>query len=405
MKGPFTPIGDGMTRERQDIHSEVAYVSFADLVRAKFDAPADFQDTRRAFIKQFGPIVYYRFGENIACGVALTDHMAAADGNAAIHSRPGKSSDRRGWLKAPRWERRSLRRDRRWRLSEQRRPARLHLFFPVLMPTTAQAVSSLSRCQQQAVYARRFLEDEDLRQCLTLLYWPADALIALVDTGAAAPASGIPVGDTLQEPPANKAATREPTKNDVAADDVAEVVNQQLNAADQYYQQFTQRTVRSAYFRGIGYGLAVAIALFVVLYLFRKAFNAPAALLWSILAGALGALTSVLSSATFGRIVLDRPQGGTWNTFLGAFRPLIGSLFGAAFFALISAGFLPIKVPTGNGAIALYASIAFLAGFSHRWAQDTLKAAEGRITTPPSPSEGRPEQGAAIKPTQTEGVK
>jgi hypothetical protein len=272
--------------------------------------------------------------------------------------------------------------------------------FPVLMPTTAQAVRSLSRCQQQAVYARRFLEDEDLRQCLTLLYWPADALIALVDAGAAVPDSEMPVGDTLQHPPGNTAATREPAKNDVAADDVAEVVDQQLNAADQYYQQFTQRTVRSAYFRGIGYGLVVAIALFVVLYLFRKAFNAPVALLWSIVAGALGALTSVLSSATFGRIILDRPQGGIWNTFLGAFRPLIGSLFGAAFFVLINAGFLPIKVPTGSGEIALYASIAFLAGFSHRWAQDTLKAAEGRITTPPSPSEGRPEQETAIKSTQ-----
>ena len=249
-------------------------------------------------------------------------------------------------------------------------------------------------------YARRFLEDEDLRQCLTLLYWPADALIALVDAGAAVPDSEMPVGDTLQHPPGNTAATREPAKNDVAADDVAEVVDQQLNAADQYYQQFTQRTVRSAYFRGIGYGLVVAIALFVVLYLFRKAFNAPVALLWSIVAGALGALTSVLSSATFGRIILDRPQGGIWNTFLGAFRPLIGSLFGAAFFVLINAGFLPIKVPTGSGEIALYASIAFLAGFSHRWAQDTLKAAEGRITTPPSPSEGRPQQETAIKSTQ-----
>ena len=134
--------------------------------------------------------------------------------------------------------------------------------------------------------------------------------------------------------------------------------------------------------------------------MFRRALNAPVALLWSIVAGGLGALTSVLSSATFGRIILDRSQGGTWNTFLGAFRPIIGSLFGVAFFVLIYAGFLPIKVPNGNGMIALYASVAFLAGFSQRWAQDTLKAAQDRVPAPLSPSGGTPEQGTAIKPTR-----
>jgi len=266
----------------------------------------------------------------------------------------------------------------------------MHLVLPKLMPTTAQAVRSLSRCQQQAVYARRFLQDEDLRQCLNLLYLPADQLIGLADD-AVAEARG------LEEPVGN---TPKPAKDDVSADLLADVVNQQLDAAEHYYQDFAQRTVRSAYFRGIGYGMVAIVGLFIVLYVFRRTFNAPIALLWSIVAGALGALTSVLSSATFGRIALDRAQGGTWNTFLGAFRPLIGSLFGAAFFVLVIAGFLPIRVPSGSAQIALYASIAFLAGFSQRWAQDTLKAAQGRISAAPSPSEGGPEKGTATKPAR-----
>jgi hypothetical protein len=392
-----------MTKEAPHILSDEDYASFADLVQAKFAAAADLAAIRQAFIKRFGPIVHSRFGENIACGVALTDRKAADDGNAASRPRPERSPDRTWRLQAPHWDGRDLRRELRWRRSEQRRPVCLHLFFPTLTPVTAQAVRYLSMCQRQAVYARRFLEEEELRQCLTLLYWPADALIALVDAEAAAPDQAEPSGNTPEHMPASMVPAHEPAKNDASvnrAADIVDVVNQQLDAADQYYQQFTQRTVRSAYFRGIGYGMVIVVAVFVVLYVFRRAFNLPITLVWSAIAGALGALTSVLSSATFGRIVLDRPQGGTWNTYLGAFRPVIGSLFGAAFFALINAGFLPIKVPSGSGEIALYASIAFLAGFSHRWAQDTLKSAEGRISAPPAPSEGRPEQGTVTKAAQ-----
>src|SRR5262249_23595858 len=155
--------------------------------------------------------------------------------------------------------------------------------------------------------------------------------------------------------PATTAPTQNTATNDSSTDQLADVVNKQLDTADQYYQHFTQRTIRAAYFRGIAYGMLTVVALFVIFYAFRGFFKAPTALLWSIMAGALGALTSVLSSATFGRIVLDRTQGTTWNNLLGAFRPIIGALFGAAFFALINAGFLPVKIPAGN-AIALYAS-------------------------------------------------
>jgi hypothetical protein len=371
-----------MTNRAQHADLEVSYASFADLVHAKVDTSARFEAIHEAFTKRFGPIIISRFGKKLACGVALTDLKAADNGRVAFHSRQERSGGRR--------ESRLPRKERRWRLSEQRRPVRLHLFLPMLEPTTVQVLQSLSRCQQQAVYARRFLEDEDLRQCLTLLYWPADALIAIADAEATSNLKES-ASNTPKAPQLAMAVATEGVSGNDSTDRLINVVNQQLEAADEYYQNFTQRSTRTAYFRGISYGMVALAGLFVVLYIFRRPLNAPIALLWSFVAGALGALTSVLSSATFGRIVLDRPQGRTWNTILGAFRPLIGSLFGVAFFALIDAGFLPIKVPSGSGKIALYASVAFLAGFSHRWAQDTLKAAQGRVSTPPTPSEGKVE--------------
>ena len=396
--------------EADNAYSEADQASFANLVLATFEAQraagmaANLDAICQAFIKRFGPIIYSRFGKNIACGVALTDTKAAARRHLAVPTPPEGAGNRRTGplrIRTPRWERRWQRQERKLWLTEQRRPVRLHLVLPTLKPTTAQILTSLSRCETQAVYARRFLQDEDLRHCLTLLYWPADALIALADADAADPAPEEPAASNMLDSsqPATTAPTQNAAGNDPSADQLTDVVNKQLDAADQYYQHFTQRTIRMAYFRGIGYGMVAVVGLFVILYVFRGFFKAPIVLLWSIMAGALGALTSVLSSATFGRIVLDRAQGGNWNTLLGAFRPIIGALFGAAFFTLINAGFLPIKIPSGS-TITLYASIAFLAGFSHRWAQDTFKAAEGRISPPPSTPGSAAEQESTAKPAQ-----
>lgn len=361
---------------------------FAGLVQAEYRPSAGLDAIREAFTRRFGPIVLSLFGEHVACGVALTDLGGAADDDGAspaLPDGPARAGRLRRWLAGPGENRRRLRRERRLAADEQAKPVRLHLFFPPLTPGNAQAVRALSRCEKQAVYARRFLRGEDLRQCLTLLYWPAAALIALADTAPG--------------PPGTAAPAAAPGQGSAAAQ-VSDVITEQMDTADQYYQYFTQRSVRLQYFRGIGLGMLALSALCIILYAFRTQLGVSVPFVLSVAAGAAGALTSVLSSATFGRIVLDRPAGGAWNTMLGAFRPLIGSLFGVAFFALVSADFLPVKIPGGGGKVALYASIAFLAGFSQRWAQDTLKAAEGRVPAPPTPAEGQTAQGAAARPAQ-----
>jgi hypothetical protein len=358
--------------------------SFADLVRAEYGSSGDLDTIRKAFTKRFGPIVLSHFGKNTECGVTLTDLGAATHDDVASPARPAWTGRLRQWLAVPKEKRRRLRRERRLSAYEQAKPVRLHLFFPPLTPGNAQTVKALSRCEKQAVYARRFLQNEDLRQCLTLLYWPADALVTLADTATPGPPG------TANLPAAPGQAS--------GAAQVSDVITEQMDTADQYYQYFTQRSARLQYFRGIGLGTVAVSALCIILYAFRMQLGVSIPFLLSVAAGAAGALTSVLSSATFGRIILDRPAGGAWNTMLGAFRPLLGSLFGVAFFALVSANFLPIKIPSDGGKVALYASIAFLAGFSQRWAQDTLKAAEGRVPAPPTPPEGQTAPGAATRP-------
>jgi hypothetical protein len=112
-----------------------------------------------------------------------------------------------------------------------------------------------------------------------LLYWPADSLIATADAYAAAPApaelasnmlnASQPATTESSRPPTTTAPKQSTATNDTSTDQLTDVVNKQLDTADQYYQHFTQRTIRSAYFRGIGYGMVTVVVLFVVFYVFR----------------------------------------------------------------------------------------------------------------------------------------
>ncbi len=70
---------------------------------------------------------------------------------------------------------------------------------------------------------------------------------------------------------------------------------------------------------------------------------------------------------------IDIAQGHGVTGLAGAIRPLIGAIFGLALFVFVNGGLVPIDVPTEQWKANLFfASVAFLAGFSERWAQDTI---------------------------------
>ena len=60
----------------------------------------------------------------------------------------------------------------------------------------------------------------------------------------------------------------------------------------------------------------------------------------------------------------------------GALRPIVGAIFGAVLHVLVTGGLLPLAMPDtagGQGELNMFfAGLAFLAGFSERWAQDTI---------------------------------
>jgi hypothetical protein len=90
--------------------------------------------------------------------------------------------------------------------------------------------------------------------------------------------------------------------------------------------------------------------------------------------GAVGGVVSVMARITRrSTLNIDSAQGHGVTGLAGAIRPVIGAIFGLALFVFVTGGLVPIDVPAEQWKASLFfASVAFLAGFSERWAQDTI---------------------------------
>jgi hypothetical protein len=121
----------------------------------------------------------------------------------------------------------------------------------------------------------------------------------------------------------------------------------------------------------------------------------------AIAAGALGSTTSVMIRVTRGqRLVVDIDEGTLFSYLGGFFRPLVGALFGFALYVLTRGGLFPIDIPetTNNDwPYQFFAGLAFIAGFSERWAQDTIlrsaPIAPSQATTTTAVTSGGPRSG------------
>ena len=75
-----------------------------------------------------------------------------------------------------------------------------------------------------------------------------------------------------------------------------------------------------------------------------------------------------------GQFRLDYDVGRRYPIFLGALRPVIGAIFGVALYFAVTSSLLDVfKLPKNpDQRFYFLLVIAFLAGFSERWARDTL---------------------------------
>jgi hypothetical protein len=222
--------------------------------------------------------------------------------------------------------------------------------------------SELHRCDELAVRAKAVLTGVRQRICLELVVSCAANLLSLVDERAGA-------GD----------------KEKIGA--ALEREHAAIGKIESYYREAANGQAQLVYFGGIA-TVTLVIATVAAAWL-SISWAAPVG---ALVAGAVGAMVSVIQRINDGKFELDYDVGGPYAFFLGGLRPLIGGAFAMVITFAFDGGLLHLPVAasesTNDRRLALLV-LAFLAGFSERWAQDTLTSvlpgAKSPAATPESP--------------------
>ncbi len=206
----------------------------------------------------------------------------------------------------------------------------------------------LHRCDELAVRARTVLTGVRRLICMQLVMASAAHLLSLVDARA--------------------------SHSDAAKSaDALEREREALAKTEEYYREAANGQAQIVYFAGMA-TVAVALAAVAGIWLAIH-WAAPVA---ALAAGALGGVVSVIQRINAGKFTLDYDVGRPYALFLGGLRPLIGGAFALAISFAFTGGLLHLPIAaeetSTNRRLALLV-VAFLAGFSERWAQDTLAAA------------------------------
>jgi hypothetical protein len=208
--------------------------------------------------------------------------------------------------------------------------------------------AELHRCDDLAVRAQSVLTGVRRRICLHLVAASAGHLLSLVDSSS-------------EHAPD---ATSEALDRERAA----------LKKTETYYRHAANGQAQIAYFLGMAI-VTLAIAAVSAVTLVYDNWTASVA---ALIAGACGGVVSVVQRINADDFDLEYDVGRPYAIFLGGLRPLIGAAFALAVSFAFTSGMahLPVSAtdPKADSRFALLV-ISFVAGFSERWAQDTLATA------------------------------
>jgi hypothetical protein len=236
----------------------------------------------------------------------------------------------------------------------------------------ARVARLLNASDELGVRVSHILRGTSARVCMGLVMNSSKSLLALVDAPA--------------QPP-DAASRREIIKDEEA----------KLKVTEREYRRTATRQAQLVYVAG---ALAGAIFLTALVLLVLWLISMRTQLAWlprdrgtgaestvslsllylCAIAGGLGAIVSLIARINMNSCTVDYEAGRGVTFALGTLRPALGAVFGIAFYAAIISGLLDLfKVPTGGDTKQFYffLVIAFLAGFSERWARDVLIDVEG----------------------------
>jgi len=357
-------------------------VTFHQVARAWFQSRAKFNPCSQdrvlyeqifpelldAFGRARGGIVTAYFCENIRVAAALTnirvaaeltegprvvDLVEAAGGTTgAIGALPGAPG---GY--AARAGRRHLSRSEGERASAS--SSAIHLEPAFGDPESWKAKAILFRCLELHYRALEFLKPKPRKIAMRMAFNVLAALLGSLDARAERGDRAETFGDDLDETAA---------------------IEDELARVERYYVRAADRAAQIEYFLGMLGGLMVLLAaaagLGVALPLIEGLDVPLPPLVVSVLSGGCGGVVSVMARMSGGKLVLNHESGNGIIRLLGGMRPLIGAVFGAALYVLFEGGLLSLAPPEGSSdPVFFYAGVAFLAGFSERFAQDAIAGA------------------------------
>jgi hypothetical protein len=158
----------------------------------------------------------------------------------------------------------------------------------------------------------------------------------------------------------------------------------EIDRLERYYDRAASKAARIWYFGGMLAGLAAVVALSTAIPFVLGPFGGVDLATTTMrrfyacfVAGAVGAIVSVMTRMRDEeRLNLDYEVGELLIVMLGAFRPVLGAIFGVVAYFAIDSGLIASKPPPNGIPFFYYALIAFLAGFSERFAHVILGKAD-----------------------------
>jgi hypothetical protein len=236
-------------------------------------------------------------------------------------------------------------------------------------PADWHAKALLFRCLHLHYRALEFLTPQPRKICMRLIFGVIVALLGTLDAKHARALADEPLElQTLQ----------------------AEIVE-----AERYYDRATQRQAQLEYFVGMLMALASAgVVIGVLAALQVDPLGDPFGV--SLIAGGIGGVLSVMTRMTSGHLSV-RAEAGKWAIrTLGGIRPIVGAAFGAAVYLLLAGGVIDFfQAPKTGDTTLFYAGLAFLAGFSERFAQDAIAGATMKLGGTGAPAADQPPTAAS----------
>ncbi len=210
---------------------------------------------------------------------------------------------------------------------------------------------ALHDCDELVARATEVLGGRNRRITIQLVMTSASHLLSLVDARGG-----------RREDAAHKAAV------------VAERL--EIAALRAYYRDAANGDAQLVYFLGMVVGITILIVVYIVAQGVLLAEGVEErTIIGCLVGGALGAIVSVIARINSGTFALDFDVGRGQTLFLGSLRPFLGAVFGLLSYFMLTSDFVDVfSLPEEDPLKRFYflCVIAFGAGFSERWAQDTL---------------------------------